>query len=73
MDFEGRYDLAVSDIVEAKPWNFTPSEASRSFQLRQYSRVQGIITLPAQAVMKNASVRVMDPSGTLKASLTIKT
>ena len=71
-EFSGRYELALAGTLDGKVWNFTPPGGAQPLQVKQYLRVEGMLDLPPQAVVKTVSVRVMDLNGAVKASLTVK-
>jgi hypothetical protein len=71
-EFKGRYEVSLAGTLDGKPWGFTPPSGPQPLQLKQYLRVEGLLAPPAQAVVKTASVRVMDLNGAVKASLTVK-
>jgi hypothetical protein len=71
-EFKGRYEVSLAGTLDGKPWSFTPAAGPQPLQLRQYLRVEGMIDPPPQAVVKTASVRVMDLNGVVKASLTVR-
>jgi hypothetical protein len=71
-EFNGRYDLQLAGILDGKPWTFSQPGGPQPLQLKQYLRVEGMLDLPEQAVVKSATVRVLDLNGGLKATLTVK-
>ena len=71
-EFRGRYELQLSGTLDGKPWTFTPPAGARSLALKQYARVEGLIDLPPPAVVKTVQVRVLDNSGGVRASQTVK-
>jgi hypothetical protein len=71
-EFNGRYDLQLSGILDGKPWTFSQPAGPQPLQLKQYLRVEGMLDFPAQAMVKSATVRVLDLNGGLKATLTVK-
>jgi len=71
-EFNGRYEITLSGLLDGKPWTFTPADGPRPLQMKQYLRVEGMIDHPPQAVVKTVQVRVMDTSGGIKASQTAK-
>lgn len=71
-EFKGRYELLLSGTLDGKPWTFTPPAAARSLALKQYARVEGLIDHPPPAVVKTVQVRVLDNSGSVRASQTVK-
>lgn len=67
-DFSGRYELVVQGTRDGRPWTTTyPGE--RPLHFRQYQRVEGRIRIPADAVIKTARARVLDPKGSVRAEL----
>jgi len=71
-EFNGRYDVTLTGTLDGKPWTFVRPGGAQSLQLRQYLRLEGVIDHPEQAVVKAVSVRVMDLSGAVKTTLTVK-
>ena len=71
-EFNGRYDVTLSGTLDGKPWVFARSGGAQPLQVKQYTRVEGVIDHPAQAVVKAVSIRVMDLSGAVRATLTVK-
>jgi hypothetical protein len=51
---------------------FTPTGSAKTLTLRQYVRVEGLIDHPVPAVVKTVQVRVLDGSGGIRASQTLK-
>jgi hypothetical protein len=71
-EFNGRYDMTLSGTLDGKPWVFARPGGAQALQFKQYARVEGVIDYPPQAVVKTVSVRVMDLSGAVRATLTVK-
>jgi hypothetical protein len=71
-EFKGRYELQLAGTLEGKPWSFSPSTGPRALAVKQYARVEGLIDHPAPAVVKSVQVRVLDSSGGVRASQTVK-
>ena len=71
-EFKGQYEVTLTGTLDGKPWSFTPPSGPQPLQLKQYLRVEGLLAPPPQAVVKTASVRVLDAGGVVKASLTVK-
>ncbi|HKX44730.1 MAG TPA: DUF6776 family protein [Burkholderiaceae bacterium] len=70
--FNGRYDVTLNGTLDGKAWTFSPPAGGQPLQLKQYLRLDGLLEHSAEAVVKSVSVRVMDTSGAVKASLTAK-
>lgn len=70
--FDGRYDVTLTGTLDGKAWTFSPPAGGQPLQLKQYLRLDGLLEHAQAAVVKSVSVRVMDTSGAVKASLTAK-
>jgi hypothetical protein len=71
-EFVGRYEVMLTGTLEGKPWSFSHPGGPQALQLKQYVRIEGTIDCPPQAVVKSATVKVMDLRGGSKATLTVK-
>jgi hypothetical protein len=71
-EFKGRYEIQLAGTLDGKPWTFTPAPAQRALALKQYARVEGLLDHPDSAVVKSVQVRVLDNSGGVRASQTVK-
>jgi hypothetical protein len=72
VEFKGRYEFQLAGTLDGKPWTFTPQPAQRALALKQYARVEGMLDHPDAAVVKSVQVRVLDGSGSVRASQTVK-
>jgi hypothetical protein len=70
--FSGRYEIVLAGTLDGKPWTASPPAGSQSLQLKQYLRLEGMLDFPASAIVKTATVKVMDVNGLIKASLTVR-
>ncbi|HEX7891905.1 MAG TPA: DUF6776 family protein [Ramlibacter sp.] len=61
-EFRGKLELSLSGTLDGKPWMMPLPGGPQSLQFRQYRRVEGMVDLPAQAVVKNVSARVVEGS-----------
>lgn len=57
-EFRGKLEVKLAGTLEGKPW--TMDVPSAALQFRQYRRVEGMVDLPPQAVVKNVSARVVE-------------
>ena len=71
-EFKGRYELQVAGTLDGKPWALAMPAGPQPISLRQYARVEGRLDHPAGAVVKTVQVRVMDQSGGVRATQTVK-
>jgi len=71
-EFHGRYELLLAGVDEGgKPW-LAPGTKSQPLQFRQYTRLEGVVDHPEGAVVKTVQVRVIDSSGAVRATHTVK-
>jgi hypothetical protein len=71
-EFSGRYDLLLTGLVAGKAWTMSLPGGPRPLALRQYTRVEGMIDHPADAVIKTVQARVIDNQGAVRATQTVK-
>lgn len=71
-EFKGRYELQAAGTLDGKPWTLSLPNGPQPISLRQYARVDGRLDHPTNAVVKTVQVRVMDPSGAVRATQTVK-
>ena len=61
-EFRGKLEVSVSGTLDGKPWMMPLPGGPQALQFRQYRRVEGMLDLPPQAVVKNVSARVVEGS-----------
>jgi hypothetical protein len=71
-EFNGRYEVTLTGTMDGKPWRWAQPAGIYPLQLKQYLRVEGTIDHPASAVVETVSVKVIDKSGSMKVSETVK-
>jgi hypothetical protein len=59
-EFHGKLEVKLAGTLDGKPWMMDVPGGPQALAFRQYRRVEGMVDLPAQAVVKNVSARVMD-------------
>jgi hypothetical protein len=59
-EFNGRLELVLAGAQDGHPWTQTVQNASQSLQVKQYRRVEGIVDLPSNAVVKTLTARVIE-------------
>lgn len=59
-EFRGRLELSFSGTLDGKPWMMPLPGGAQPLQFRQYRRIEGMVDLPAEAVVKNVSARVVE-------------
>jgi hypothetical protein len=71
-EFRGKLEMSVAGTLEGKPWMLElPGGGAQPLQFRQYRRIEGMVDLPPNAVVKNVSAKVMEGAAT-RAVQTIK-
>ncbi len=63
-EFKGQLELVLAGSLQGKPWSSQPPAVVRPLQFQQYRRVEGLIDLPEQAVIKTVTVRLLEGSST---------
>jgi hypothetical protein len=61
-EFRGKLELSLSGTLDGKPWLMPLPGGPQALQFRQYRRLEGMVDLPPQAVVKNVSARVVEGS-----------
>jgi hypothetical protein len=59
-EFRGRLELSLSGTQDGKPWMMPLPGGAQPLQFRQYRRVEGMVDLPPQVIVKNVSARVVE-------------
>jgi hypothetical protein len=71
VEFTGSLDLTFTGLQNGKPWSASLPSGPQSIKLKQYGRLEGVLELPPQVVVKGVSARVLD-GNTVKATQAIK-
>jgi len=59
-EFNGRLELVLAGTLDGKPWTQSQPTSSQPLQVRQYRRVEGVVDLPPNAVVKTVTARVLE-------------
>lgn len=70
-EFNGRLELAFAGTRGGKPWMMSLPENAQTLQFRQYRRMEGVLELPPDVVLKTVSAKVMD-GAVVRATQTIR-
>jgi hypothetical protein len=70
-EFNGQLELTFVGVQNGKPWTANLPGGVQTLKLKQYGRIAGIFELPAQAIVKGISAKILDGS-VIKAAQTIK-
>ncbi len=71
-DFRGRYELSLTGTLDGKPFNQSLPGGAKPLQLRLYTRVEGMLDHPPDAVIKTVQVRVIDSQGAVRTTQSVK-
>jgi Tfp pilus assembly protein PilN len=71
-EFKGRYDLVLTGQLEGKVWTQSLPGGPQALQMRQVTRLEGLIDHPPGAVIKSVQARVLDAQGATKATQTVR-
>ena len=63
-DFKGKMELTFNGTLAAKPWTATLPGGAQDLQFKQYRRIEGVLDLPPQAVVKTVTAKVVEGSAT---------
>ena len=61
-EFRGRLELSLAGLKDGQPWTMPLPGGAQPLQFRQYRRIEGMVDLPPQVVVKSVSVRVVEGS-----------
>jgi hypothetical protein len=59
-DFNGKMELVFGGTLAGKPWSMSLPGGAQPLQLKQYRRLEGVLDLPPQVVVKTLSAKVME-------------
>ena len=59
-EFTGRLEITVDGLQNGKPWTTLLPGGLQALQLRQYRRLEGLIDVPAQTVVKTVTAKVFE-------------
>jgi hypothetical protein len=59
-EFRGQLQLSLGGTLDGKPWSMDLPGGGRDLRFRQYGRLEGMVDLPSQAVVKNVSAKVVE-------------
>lgn len=70
-EFNGKLEISFTGFLGGKPWMATLQGGPQVIKIRQYGRLEGEYELPAQAVVKGVTAKVLDGAST-RATQSIK-
>jgi hypothetical protein len=63
-EFSGKLEVKLAGTLNGKPWMMDLPDGPQPIAFRQYRRVEGMVDLPPQAVVKNVSAKVVEGTAT---------
>ena len=63
-DFNGKIELVLGGTLSGKPWSMPMPGGLQTLQLKQYRRLEGVVDLPPQVVVKTMSAKVLEGTAT---------
>lgn len=70
-EFSGKLEIAFTGQLAGKPWSTTLSGGALPIVFKQYRRLEGVLSLPEQAVVKTATAKLVE-GGAVRATQSIK-
>lgn len=61
-DFQGRLEIMLAGTQNGQPWTQDLAAQGQPLQVRQYRRVEGLVRLPPNTVVKTVTARVLEGS-----------
>lgn len=71
VEFNGSIDLMFSGLQNGRPWTASLPTGPQPIKVKQYGRVEGVLELPPQVVVKSVSAKVLEGTS-VKATQAIK-
>ena len=59
-DFNGKMEITFNGMLAGKPWTATLPGGAQDLRFRQYRRIEGVLDLPPQAVVKTVTAKVVE-------------
>ena len=59
-DFKGKMEITFNGTLAGKPWTATLPGGGQDLQFKQYRRIEGVLDLPPQAVVKTVTAKVVE-------------
>jgi hypothetical protein len=59
-EFNGKIEITINGTLAGKPWTSTLPGGAQDLTFRQYRRIEGVLDLPLQAVVKTVTAKVVE-------------
>ncbi|MDB5871850.1 MAG: hypothetical protein JWQ07_1292 [Ramlibacter sp.] len=63
-EFRGKLEMSIAGTLNGKPWMMELPGGAQPLRFSQYRRVEGMVDLPPQAVVKNVSAKLVEGTAT---------
>ena len=63
-DFNGKLEVTLNGLVAGKPWTATLPGGAQALHFKQYRRIEGVLDVPPQAVVKTVTAKVAEGTTT---------
>ena len=57
-DFKGGLEITFTGTLDGKPWSMAHAPAPQAVLIKGYLRMEGVVDVPAQAMVKNVTARI---------------
>jgi hypothetical protein len=61
-DFKGSLEITFTGTLNGKPWSLAHAPTPQSVLIKGYLRLEGIVDVPAQAMVKNVTAKILQGS-----------
>jgi hypothetical protein len=61
-DFKGALEITFTGTLDGKPWSQSQAPAPQPVLVKGYLRLEGVVDVPAQAVVKNVTAKLLQGS-----------
>jgi hypothetical protein len=61
-DFKGGLEITFTGTLDGKPWSMAHAPAPQAVLIKGYLRMEGVVDVPAQAMVKNVTARILQGS-----------
>ncbi|MFW2356009.1 DUF6776 family protein [Hydrogenophaga sp.] len=58
-DFKGALQITFTGTLDGKPWSLAQAPSPQPVLIKGYLRLEGIVDVPAQAVVKNVTAKIL--------------
>jgi hypothetical protein len=66
-DFNGKLDMTINGTLAGKPWVANLPNGAQILRFKNYRRIEGMLDLPAQAVVQTVTAKISDGQATRSA------